>query len=660
MAETRHRTVLEIGVDDRQVRGLGASIDRTFSTNTIDAFERALARAARTLDALATNQAKMTSAMVRAEQQQRAMSARAAQDSQRAQQQGQGGAGGPPGGGGGGQPGFWNRTMSTAVGSAMGMGAAGARGSGAVSMAMGAIPIVGPVLSGAVQGMQGFYQSHVQRMMGRAAAFPATGIMPAEFGVAERMGARVGMMPGQSAAMMGQFAQQTGLTGEELMDIAVGGTSTRARRRRERVEAGLPMIAAEQAGAEEGPLAGRNIPILSLLGFQQSLGLRNAGSLVGAMGTGIMPGQGQDDPVSILSEAVRSGIQAGFREGRLDQFFSQMATWVEQMRTQGIPIEPSALLGMVRGVSSFGVGFEGEAGQAAARQFQGAIQNAGRGSGIGQFMMMRAAGLGQGRNYMEARAFAEQNPQEVMANFMEQYRAMTGGISGPVSAMFVEEAMRGLGMQMSATQALSFAQAAGEGAGGDFMAPASEAENQRTREYFQRRTRIGQQVYATPRAEAGYELQRANIGGQVASANRQIRQFEITLAQRFTPALGNFIADLTRAAERLASGDMVGAATQLTSAVGTEAIGETIGGAVHEFFNPTPEDEQRTTTRGIGSSGYGYNAAGERVPIPAPAAAGDDGPLSMIINGAEQIRMGAEGLRNRQLPGESDLTQAPA
>ena len=50
MAEQRHRTVIEIGVDDREVRGLDSTITRAFDDRTLISFERAVERSTRAIE----------------------------------------------------------------------------------------------------------------------------------------------------------------------------------------------------------------------------------------------------------------------------------------------------------------------------------------------------------------------------------------------------------------------------------------------------------------------------------------------------------------------------------------------------------------------------------------------------------------------------------
>ena len=63
MAETKHRTTLEIGVEDREVIGLGREIDNTFDPRRVEAFAEAIERAASHMSALADAQERVANAL---------------------------------------------------------------------------------------------------------------------------------------------------------------------------------------------------------------------------------------------------------------------------------------------------------------------------------------------------------------------------------------------------------------------------------------------------------------------------------------------------------------------------------------------------------------------------------------------------------------------
>ncbi len=677
MTETRHRTVIEIGVDDREVRGLGATMDRTFSTKTIDAFERSLDRTSRTLNKLIEQQTRLTQVLDRMDQRQRQGAAR---------QRGEGGGGG----GLGGMRQFGRQSGATAIGSYLGnVAARGVGGTGAVSTAAGAIPFVGPIIQGAIQAMQGFYQSYAAQQMARGGVFGATGMTSPQFGAAELAGARAGVMPGASAQMMGQFAQQTGMVGPGLAQMAQGRPG--------------------QRGGQ------------GLFGLAQVMGFRNIGGILGGAGAATPGGRtmAPGDAFDTMAEAVSTGMTAGFREGRLDQFFAQFGGWLEQIRTGGIQISAGSALQLVRGTGMLGRHFQGEAGLRATQGFQQAMTRAGQRPGQASLMMLRAGGMRGGgfgtRTFMEARRALEENPAEAMQNFMQIFRRVTRGASASQAAMFAEQAFNQLGMQMTAGQALDFGEATTTGGTEGIFTTGREQGEQDVREMVERRMEAGLGrrreggrrrggALRGARAEAFYELQRIDVGRRVQGAARALRNFEIALARDFMPVMGSVIQWLTRAGELMRAGDWTGLGSHMTEGLrgaqtaAAPVIREATRGVaarVREQLEGTPFAEQnpslmryldmfsseggtnwRAWTGGGGAGGGGGGGAGRpgRPRLPTPRApgpglesdprgpqssavpAGD--PIDMIALGGRLITEGAERLRNEGFPGEADVGQA--
>jgi hypothetical protein len=289
MPDTRHRTVVEIGVDDREVRGLGQTMERAFSTRTVEAFERSIERTGRAMEKLTQAQARLIQQMARMEQ------AVARQERGPGAPAGAPGGPGAPGGAGGARRGgggfggtFGGSFAGTAAANLLtragGMAGAMAQPQGFVGQMVSGIPYIGPALGGAANAVQQLYGEFASRQIARSRAFGVTGIgggAGGGYGGLAGVGTRYGIGPTEFPGTLAGLSQQTGMRGAEL------------------------------AGA-----------VPSLLRMQQTMGFGNIASIVG--GAGAAGGTGED-VYSIILDAVTSGVQAGFREGRLDQFFQQFA-----------------------------------------------------------------------------------------------------------------------------------------------------------------------------------------------------------------------------------------------------------------------------------------------------------------------------------------------
>jgi hypothetical protein len=685
LPETRHRTVLEIGVDDREVRGLGATMDRTFSTTSIDAFERSLERTSRTLGKLVEQQNKLLGALSR--------------------MTGAGGGFAGPGVSGGGAGGFGGpagppappaaarrrpgrflqRTAATALGTSIGMAGAGLQGQGFAGMMAAGIPVVGPMLLGATQGIRNFYGAHVQQQMARAGAVGQAGVGAGGFNQFQRAGIRLGYGPSESPGVLGGIGAQTGMVGQDLMNVA-------------------PRLARAQR----------------VMGFQ------NLGNVLGGAGAA-GPGGGAGSPFSLMADAVFTGVSGGIREARLDRFFSQFGSWIEGLRTSGIQISASSLMQLVRGTSMLGRTFQGEAGAQAAQGFMGAMRGAGGRQGQGALMALRAGGLRGGgfgnRTFMQAREWMQQNPAQAMSNFMQMFRQVSRGATPDEASLFAEQIWSSLGMQLEPGQARDFAQAAMDPGGGPAQAflqqfDDARAGDDRVQSMIERRTGQAAGVLATPRAEAGYEAQRAGVGGrpEIIRAMRNMRTLEVALAKEFLPAVAGFISGaigfLRRALAAFQQGGMAGLTTFMAretippaaDAVDTvlEEAQTGLASILRRSSNPTDqavaemlegyaaqgtvranrgisagsegqsraiqEAERRNVPRSTRQRMLNRMQAGETSPgdemnmlnqmFPADNAVGD--PTSMIINGLQRAIEGARRLHDQQLPGEGDLTRRPA
>ena len=516
--QTRHRTVVEVAVEDRQVRGLGQTMERAFDPTIVEGFERSLERLDRTLNHLVTTLEKAGGA------------ANALGASGSGAPPGGGGGSGPPpggggssgggrrdgqgrfvggsggGGGGAGQPGggsgFWGRMASTAAGSYMGARMAGQRlpsalgtmasGSGFVGNMVSGIPIVGPALAGAVQGVQGMYGQYQQRQMGIAGGYGATGINQMGGGL-QRAGVQQGLGPIQLASMMQGLSGQTGLTGDAL-----------------------------QKQAPE------------LLKMQRTMGFGNVGGILGAGGTA----GGRTGGNKEMQLAISSGFQVGMREAKMDKFFQQMSGWIESLRTNGIDITPASALSLVRVVGNTGI--QGEAATRLAQSMQGAVANAAGigGGGFAKNMMLREALDMSGGNLADAMLYMEKNPDEITESMFNKLRQVSGGDEG-VGQLVTQAFAQSAGIKLSAKQARAIG-----GGKGQVTDDATEG-TAKGKDYQRGRTKGAAKGLGEARYVAGLEAERVGMGAQSQTAAREINRLELDLAKETLPTFTKAIRGTT-------------------------------------------------------------------------------------------------------------------
>jgi hypothetical protein len=347
--------------------------------------------------------------------------------------------------------------------------------------------------------------------------------------------------------MLAQFAGQTGLTGADLL----------------RAAGGEPML--NRAGQPTGRLDPR-----SLMAQAQMMGFQNLGGVIGGAGVAARPGEGED-PLALMSDAVATGVQSGFREGRLDRFFAQFGSWIEQVRTQGIMLDAASGMQLVRGMAGMGPSFTGEAGARAAMTVQQAMGGIGRGRGTGQLMFLRAAEMAGGRHgertFMGARVFAANNPATVMQNFLTDMRAMAGGqdVTPDQLATAMEPLFQEAGMQFSPQQLMDMAERVTTG--GDLSDLVTRADPTGARQMETERRRRLRGVVETPRVEAQYAIRRADLGAErgIQRAAREVRNFEMALAETLVPAISSVIGTIGQAARQMEAGEWFEAARTLTT-----------------------------------------------------------------------------------------------
>jgi len=581
MAETRHRTVLEIGVDDRQVRGLGGTMERAFSPDMIEQFDRSLERVVRTMGRLVEQQVRLGQVLDRMDQQARRRGAGG----------GPGGAGGGPGPGGGragvGIGGvavgtFAGQMLANWANRASAVGGAALTGGGFVQNMFGSLPYFGSLLGGAVQGIMQMYQSFVAQQMAGARGFGPTGVGAGMAGF-RGQAARFGIMPAEAPGVLGGFAGPSGLRGKELLE-AVGGRG-------------------------------------GLLEWQQLFGFQNLAGVIGAA----RAAGGEPDTSVLIPQAVAAGRAMGFRGGELDEFFGQFDAWIRETRTKGILIDTGSAAQFVQGVARLGGGFQGAAGMRAAQTLSATFQGAGRQTGgeeLRNLLALQGVGLGQpGVTLMEARRRL-QDPRRAMQGFMASLGPMAQTVPTDVLAGMLE----GQFPQLSPEQVTDLAAAIQSGGAEAFSMPVEQgAAGELLESRRAEAERAG--VFAVPAREARMELARAAIGGseKVRAAAQSIQNLELELAQDFLPSVAGFVRSATdymrRAMETLLDPDVRrGESAQVLDVVGDVVdevlaelpepvaevirdvaqtpVGATVLGAVAPLLDPTIREAVRSTAAG--------------------------------------------------------------
>lgn len=516
MPESRHRTTIEVDVDDRAVRQLGQELERAIDPSHMAAFERSVERSNRAIERLTRATERMT----------RASSALARATI---------GGGGPGGGGGVGRPrgpGFIGRTAATALGTALGQGAVGGRGARLAQMAgapaggegflggmFNMIPYAGPVLGAAIQGAQQYYGQYIAAQQARYGAFGATGVTPG--GLVGGDLRRAGYGPLAQPGILSQMAQQTGRTG------SAAGLGDRT---------GLEGIVG--GGAR----------------FQRALGVNPAAILRGAEVQGSV-----DDAPGLMMDTMARVIEMGFRRSGWAQAVEGLSDLIGSMQRQGIQIDARSMLGLYAGLAAARdpqgnqlPGLRGQAGAAFAQTVMQAGQNVAQGNRSFDFLMLQAAGGGRGgsRTLMQARVFGEQHGGEVFYNLLERLQGMGGANTAAGRQQLAYYLSENLGIsadlatqlsqldpeQIQAMRAASAQEGRGRGGVADFLA--------------REEARIAGPAEAVE-TEAGLEAQRVDVGAIVSRRVQRIQRAEIALVQVFMPRALDLVNAVMDVAERL-------------------------------------------------------------------------------------------------------------
>lgn len=502
MPETRHRTVLEIGVDDRDLRRLAPTMERALNPKVAEAFEKSMERSTSALTKMIEQQTKLGKLL---DDQAKRASSRQRDDDRRRRDEDR------------------RAREATRSGSAQGsfMGTLGAhvamRGNqlagqmpyneGFLTQMLSAIPILGPAFGGAVGGAQAFYQSFAAQQIARARAFGTTGLGNRAFAGLTGTGVGLGMGPSEMAGFLGGLGSSTGMRGSAL------------------------------AGA-----APRALQLQTLLGIDSGV----SGGIANAVLTGTQAFTGLSDPAdeeratAMMTEAVADGLAAGIREGRLGEVLGQLAQSVTAMRTQGIPIDLSESLALMRGLGALGGGFSGEAAGAAARSITQGFAAAPDREGVLSALAIRNRMNETGEDYETAARSIEASPVASFRSVMSTLSRFRGtrGYETMLRSSFErlginlsrEQAHRLAGMDPSALEGMvGSAMGSGEGLVGGLL-----------------EERMGEAPLGTAATEAGYEARRAGIGAGMAGTVGEYRNLELRMIRALQPMVQSFAQGVIR------------------------------------------------------------------------------------------------------------------
>lgn len=504
MPTQRHRTVIEVDVDDRKIRGLDRTLHRAFDDQMLVAFERMLDRTARTVEQMTKAAEKFEETMGRAGRDSGGggggrgrvppssgrgdtslqtaivgLSRNVQQLSQ--QQQGGGGGGGAGGMGGGRGPGFWNRAGATAVGTYIGgLGSRMGSGEGFFSQAMGGIPIFGGFLQGALNsihryaGMHAQAQTQISRQVGTVGAGRVRGAFT-----------RFGLARPEAMQQAASLAQMSGRSGE---------------------------------GLDEGL-------VNSSLGLQMYGGIREAPGVVRAAEVG-----GGRAGSREMFQAVSAGILTGIREARLGQFIGVATQVLEQARLEGTDTRLQTVLRTFTGFGGLGGGFRGEQGQQAGMQAMGALRRFQPGADVASLVGLRSVGFGQrgGPSYHEALRMFQEQPAEVVPQLLQTIRGMAPGNRDAQIELMRQIAPRLLGFTPSIQQAESMV-------GGDLSMFGQEVSSEQAGSFMSGRQGRLAGSFGVAGQEAAFRNRQLTVGSRTYGASRGIQRAEMSMTETVLP-----------------------------------------------------------------------------------------------------------------------------
>lgn len=559
MSDQRHRTTIEIAVDDGGVAKLGQTVQQALDPQTVALFTQAVDRTSGAVGQLqaaferqeraremaaahrdATQDERRETAKVERVAREKARAeSKAADDQAREQakhekeheQR---------------QQEYRQKAMAFAVGTA---GLIGAAASGGFTSALAsAIPVIGPAASGLLSGIQGFYQEFVQAQTSNMRAMGPSGVDASK--IDSDQFTRYGMGPGEAAGSVAALAGRSGREGAGLTGI-------------------LP----------------------TQLRLQNLLGVQGAAGVVGAEESS---GGRSANASKLMLEAVSTGLEAGIRTTRLDAYLGNISGWVEQVRAQGIDFSSESALQLVRGFHSLGPAFAGEAAALRARQLPEAMKNAAKQGGIGGAISFEAARqtLGPGANIVDLMELTEGGgTKEQAAMFQRKFLELVKRGSGD-DVLGIKYLLDSVGMQMSIPQLKAIAN-------GDLSGITdARADTEAATQKMGGRQGMLDKMGAAPRFAADHQFRRTALGGQedVGGAARNIMSNDLEMAKSVITMAAPLIEKVTALAKALLTGDIVEPAKNALNDVGkkvglpklgsdwAEGIKDGTLGALREFF----------------------------------------------------------------------------
>lgn len=502
MPETRHRTILEIGVDDRGLRQLGPTMERALNPKVAEAFEKSMERSTAALSKMVEQQAKLGKLLDdqarRSQQRQRDDNRRQRDEDKRSRERG-GGAGG---------------TMLGTLGAHAVMRGNQLAGQmpyneGFLSQMLSAIPILGPAFGGAVGGAMSFWQSHAAQQIARTRAFGSTGLGGRAYGSQARggqglasMGVGFGYGPSELPGVLAGLGQASGMRGS-----ALGGIAPRA-------------LALQALGGLDMGATG-SIANSVLAGTHGSSGLANMDA--------------EDRTQTIITEAVAAGIMGGLREGRIGEALQQIGAAVTGMRSQGIMLDVGETLALMRGLGQMGGAFSGEAGVGAAQSITRGFAGAADREGVLSALAIRNRMQTTGEDYETAGRAIESNPVAAFRSVMStlgQFRGTRG-----YETMLRNQFER-MGISISRGQAHQLSNMSDDQLSA--MSGSTPGAESVVSDFLTSRNEEVRGVLGTARGEAGYEAQRAGIGAGMGGTVQAYRGLELQMIRAFQPMAQSF------------------------------------------------------------------------------------------------------------------------
>lgn len=487
MVDQRHKTTVEIAVDDRQVRQLGGALRTALSTDQIDRFNRGLDQM---LDRLRKAQpaagalpgGRMGAAPPRLppppppprapaepEWSKKLIDAIGKMPGARAV-----GVGAGVGAAGG-------VMLGNYASRAGGMGAAVMGGEGVTERFLGGIPLFGQAMGAAVGAARRYAQEFISFRQSVVGTVGRTGFAPGTGG--EGLG-RYGFMPSELPQRFAGIAEASRMRGEGLREF---GREALIRERR------------------------------------FGIGAESSAKLAGAIGVGT---QGVDATraQAAVQNAIKTGVAAGFRISDLGDVIDDIASDISQLRSKGIMVDDASMMTLRAMFGATGKeSLQGAAATSAAKAAEDVLRSAPERGDFGAALAMQLARKG-GKTPYEAFEMLEKSPQELVPEFIKAITGMGG--TEEAQAFGLRSAFQG---KIGYRQARELIQASQAGT----LSPEQieTAFGKRTGELGEAAGVAEAQMGGAPATAAAMEAKRLGYGGQAVAAIQQLQTQELELAE---------------------------------------------------------------------------------------------------------------------------------